>query len=506
MAPLVLPPGGVVPDGPAPLTVRAAISALLSAVGAFLFGLDIGYIAPILECHSFKRDVAKIQDPLAELDDATIGFIVGIFSLGCIFSSLPCICGHFMDEWGRRDTIVLGAGLFLIGCFVQAASTSVLTMCAGRLLAGLSIGLLSPVVSLYQSEVASPQWRGALTSLYQLMITFGILVASLVDHDLVEFDGGWRVAILLQVIPGGLLLFGMPMLPRSPRWLVQRGREGEALQALLRLRDSEESAHAELDEIVRSRDATRELGKPRWEDLGQGVVARLVLVGIALQVLQQLVGMNAFMYFGPRIFRMLGLSPIRYQVVMNFVNFLATFPAICFSDSFGRKSLLILGSVICTLACFVLGFVGTGGFSEKAAVGMTNRWVSFIAVHSVLVFVAAFAATWGPVVWTYCSEIFPQKHRGRCMAIATTSNWVGNFIIAQATPVMFGLFGFGTFYVFGSFCILSLGVALWLPETKGIPLEDIEEVFQRTFAKTPKQMADLDEAKMPLLQDPVAKP
>lgn len=504
MAPAAMPQGGLLPDGPIPpLTVRAAVSALLSAVGAFLFGLDIGYIAPILECASFKRDVAKLPDPRMELDDATTGFIVGIFSLGCIFTSLPCICGYFMDEWGRRDTIILGAGIFLIGCCVQAASMSVTTMCIGRLVSGLSIGLLSPVVSLYQSEVSSPQWRGALTALYQLMITFGILIASLVDHDLVEIEDGWRWAILLQVIPGGLLVFGMPMLPRSPRWLAQQGREEEALEALVRLRDCEKTAREEFDDIVKSRDETRALGKPRWEEMGQGILGRLIFIGISLQVLQQLVGMNAFMYFGPRIFEMMGASPIRYQVLMNLVNFIATFPAIFFSDSFGRRILLIAGAIVCTLSCFLLGFVGSGGLSDKMAVGIApHKATSFITIHSVFLFVAAFAATWGPIVWTYCSEIFPQKHRSRCMAIATTANWVGNYIIAQATPVMFGLFGFGTFYVFGGFCILALGMALWLPETKGVPLEHVDEVFKKHFLRTTDGFSEVDDVTKPLLRNP----
>mmetsp|Transcript_112436 Transcript_112436/g.323212 ORF Transcript_112436/g.323212 Transcript_112436/m.323212 type:complete len:483 (-) Transcript_112436:57-1505(-) len=458
------------------VSAKAVLSSALAAVGAFLFGLDIGYIAPILNSASFRRDVAGIEDPSQLMSDATQGFVVGIFSLGCVVSSLPCISGHFMDTLGRRDTIILGAGIFLVGCVVQAATRHVGTLLVGRLVSGLSIGLLSPVVSLYQSEVAPPEFRGSLTTFYQLMITFGIVVACVVDRYLVDCDGGWRWAILLQVLPASLLVFGMPLMPRSPRWLAQRGRTEEALRALRSFRDDDEQARRELDAIVQSLEEASKQTDLGWKDLRSGLVGRLVLVGVALQLLQQFVGLNAFMYFGPRIFEKLGSDPNKLQVYMSVLNFVATLPAIYLSDACGRRFLMVVGGFFCAVACFVMGVAG------PAATDSTLGRMTIVGMTAL--FVASFAVGWGPIVWTYCSEIFPQRQRSKCMALATTANWIGNYAIAQATPVLFGRYGFGMFYIFGGFCIIATCAGMWLPETKGVPLENMSAMFEQHFAGT----------------------
>lgn len=188
---------------------RAVAIAVLSAFGALLFGLDIGYIAPILECASFKRDVAHLPDwhnPRVRIDDYTAGFIVGVFSIGCIISCLPPVSAHCINVWGRRSSIIIGSATFLAGSVLQVFAISIPMILAGRFISGLSIGLLSAVVSLYQSELAPPSLRGCLTSVYQLMITAGILLASLIDHKLVHLDDGWRWAIAIQMGPALILL------------------------------------------------------------------------------------------------------------------------------------------------------------------------------------------------------------------------------------------------------------------------------------------------------------
>ena len=176
------------------------------------------------------------------------GFIVGVFSLGCVVSSLPPLSAYCLDTWGRRSSIIIGSGVFLLGSCLQVMANSIPMMLWGRFVSGLSIGLLSTVVSLYQSELAPSTMRGCLTSIYQLMITAGILLAAIIDHYLVHRDDGWRWAISIQMVPALVLLFSMPFMPRSPRWLVQQDRCDEALEALRLVRDDAE-AEAELAEI-----------------------------------------------------------------------------------------------------------------------------------------------------------------------------------------------------------------------------------------------------------------
>jgi len=459
----------------------ASFVAVFSALGAFLFGLDIGYIAPILECASFKRDVAHLpnwHEPLSQIPDATVGFIVGVFSIGCIFTSSPLVSGYFLDEWGRRSSIMLGSFIFLVGCSVQAVAASITVILIGRLIAGMSIGLLSSVVALYQSELAPPSMRGALTSLYQLMITLGILVAAAVDNLVVAQDGGWRWAIWLQALPAGSLLLAMPLLPRSPRWLVQKGRQEEAFEALRAVREEEAEARQELQEIIESHEKALALGKPQWHELVEGRTGQLLLLGVTLQLLQQLVGMNAFMYFGPRIFSILALDANLFQTITNAVNFASTFPALVIVDRFGRRVLLICSAVGMTMACLCMGAVGQVSFSEQNGTWTTSSPKGGSAIAAmVFFFVVNFAYGWGPIVWVYNSEIFPLKYRSWCVATTACANWVGNYAVAQSTPVLLGRLGFGTFYVFAVFTLAALGLAVWLPETKGVVLERIDEIF-----------------------------
>lgn len=458
--------------------------ALFAAIGAFLFGLDIGYIAPILECASFKRDVARLpnwKDPNSTIDGGTSGFVVGVFSIGAVISSLPMVSSYFLDGWGRRASIMLGSLLFLVGVVLQATTTTLAQLLAGRLAAGLAIGLLSTVVTLYQGEIAPHQLRGSLTSLYQLMIAVGILVAAFVDMILVPSDNGWRVAVWLQAGPGILLLIGMVWMPRSPRWLVAKGRHDEALEVLQGIRSSE-AAEKELQHIIANHEKAKAMGEPRWSEVFSGRVGRLVAVGMALQMLQQLVGMNAFMYFGPRIFRSLGLSMNLFQTINNAVNFLASFPAVHLADRHGRTCLMISSSVGMTAACSVMGLCGLLFMKKEGdSWSSTNAMAGVVVASMVFFFVSNFAYGWGPMVWVYCAEIFPLKYRSRGVGLTTTSNWVGNFLIAQFTPMMLESLGFGTFFVFGAFSAISLVVACWLPETKGLMLEDIDAIFDEKF-------------------------
>ncbi|CAJ1384442.1 unnamed protein product [Effrenium voratum] len=315
-------------------------------------------------------------------------------------------------------------------------------------------GLLSTVVSLYQSELAPSHLRGNLTSLYQFMITLGILVAAAADIPLVGREDGWRYAIFLQVAPALVLLLGMFLLPRSPRWLVQRGRTEEALAVLQRLRD-EAKAQEEFKEILASWQSSS--GEGSWQDMSQRT-RQLLAVGVALQLLQQLVGMNAFMYFGPRIFRILQLDENRLQALNNGVNCISTLPALFLADRCGRRSLLIWGASGMILACCTMGVLGITGPPGKE-MGVKAQ------------------------VWVYCAEIFPLQHRSKCVGLTTMSNWLGNFLIAQVSPVLLESLGFGSFFVFGFFSLAALLLACWLPETKGIALEDIQSLFDQKFGE-----------------------
>jgi len=477
---------------------KATIAALVASLGAFLFGLDIGYIAPILECASFKRDVAHLkdwQDEHARLSPATSGFIVAIFSIGCILSAFPPVSSYFIDEHGRRNSIMMGAVLFLVGCAVQALSASVPTFCTGRLVSGVSIGLLSSVVPLYQAEMAPSDLRGTLTSTYQLLLAFGIFIAALLDLFLVHLDSGWKLAIAFQAVPASLILVVMPFLPRSPRWLVQQGRVDEAEQALLDLRSAEgpEAAREELDEILNE---VKALGEEKtWNEVFRGQMLFLVCIGGGLQLLQQLVGMNAFMYFGPSIFKSFGYSGTLFQMITNGVNFLMTFPALFLIETVGRRRLLKVGAAgmaLSSLCLAVLGQLFMEHDGHSFVLKTSNPWIGAAMAFTIFSFVSFFAATWGPTVWVYCAEMFPLKYRARCLGVTTVTNWVGNYLIAQFTPILLDAAGFTTFTIFAAFCCLAFLLASYLPETKGLSLEFIGQIFQERYEEATGKTAPVE--------------
>merc|ERR1712232_220304 len=368
----------------------------------------------------------------------------------------------------------------IVGSVLQATANTMVQMFIGRFIGGLSVGLLSNVVVLYQSELAPTSLRGTFSTFYQLMITVGILIAAIVDQALVDHEDGWRWVIFLMCAPALTLSLGMWFLPRSPRWLLQNGATGEALKVLLTIRDEEE-AHSEHAEIIKECNDAKIMGQPRWVEIFQGKIGRLLVLGITLQLLNQLVGMNAFMYFGPKIFDSIGFSGNLFTTINNSVNFLSTFPAVFLTDIVGRRALLFCSSIGMALSCIVMGAVGvtTMTLADDGSWTVSGNAAGWAIALSVFFFVFNFAYGAGPVVWTYVAEIFPLKYRARCVAVCTMANWVGNFLIAELTPVLLNQIHFGTFFIFAFFCIVFAMIAAWLPETKGVPLESVGQLFDR---------------------------
>jgi len=322
---------------------------------------------------------------------------------------------------------------------------------------------------------------------------------------------------------------------------VQVGRRKEALRVLLTIRSEEEAIQEEL-EIYQESEKAKADGEPAWSELLHGRVFRLLILGVSLQLLQQLVGMNAFMYFGPKIFEAIGFDKNAFTTINNFVNFVSTFPAILLADVAGRRSLMLFSAIGMTLACAVMGGCGLMFVSQEVpCLGVPGIVAGYISGNSTLIaataaatnlagtklagqcggsffnatlanamnasvpmpaafppeitvanssagwiiaisaffFVFNFAYGFGPIVWVYCAEIFPLKYRARCIGVCTMANWVGNFIIAQFTPMLLSSIQFGTFLVFGFFCAVSVVLSAWLPETKGVPLELIQKLFDK---------------------------
>eukprot|EP00435_Cladocopium_sp_Y103_P051357 s307_g15.t3 len=441
--------------------------AVFSSLAGLLMGLDIGYIAGVKTMKSFSQDLLQ-HEALMELEDSVITMI---FGLGAALAAFPPVMQACVNCLGRKGTVVAGGWIFCLGSALQCVAINLAMMLLGRLIAGMSVGLLSGNAPVYTSEIAPPAVRGALVTGFQFAV--GIMLAfllALVLEDVEEPVSGWRWVIAAQrlgcgialdvlaspMVPGSLLLILGAFMPGSPRHLVAQGKMKEALQTLRKLRKEEpppkirRRIRVPVGWMVRAKlcDVSLELAQiyleyeaeasteASWHEFLTGDNGQLLRIGVTIQLLAQMCGMNAFMSPGRQdvhkdvIFKLIFQSDhagLLFTVVSGVVNILATIPAILVVDRCGRTFLMkwsALGMMTCSAVLAAVGDICLEG--ENLTCG---DW-------------AKVRLGWGGMAWLYCSEMFPQKYRTKGVGATTDAAWVGNILIAFMPPLMFANWGF----------------------------------------------------------------
>ncbi|HEU5244630.1 MAG TPA: sugar porter family MFS transporter [Gaiellaceae bacterium] len=431
--------------------------ALIAAVGGFLFGYDTGVIGGAMLF--MQKDLGLNTAGEQEMT-------VAILLLGAVAGA--AISGWAADRFSRRRVKITSGCVYVIGALGCAFSQTYPQILASRFWLGLAVGTASFVAPMYIAELVPPRIRGGVVSFNQLMITLGILVAYIVDWGFAGFSNNWRWMFGVGVIPGAVLAIGMFFMPFSPRWLVEKGRKDEARRVLGRYRDSDEDVEDEvheIEEIAETEFSMREL-------LGKAV-RRMMIVGVALAIFQQIVGINTVIYYAPTILKFAGqqnTGALTQSVFIGCTNVFFTIVAILLLDRLGRRFFLITGTSILTVALIGLGiFFAMSGANPSAAAGG-------FALACLLVYIAGFAIGLGPVFWLMIAEIFPLQMRGPAMAVCTMFNWGFNFLIAYTflslTTVITKQ---GTFWLYAFFgiCAVIFFVAV-VPETKDRSLEEIQ--------------------------------
>ena len=428
---------------------------ILAALAGLMFGLDIGVISGAQQF--LQKDFG--------ISDDTLGWIVSVMMLGAALGAL--VAGWLSSQLGRKRTMILGAVLFVGGSLLCGAAWTPGVLIVGRLVLGVAIGLASFTAPLYLAEVAPESIRGAMISMYQLMITIGILVAFLSDTAL-SYSGNWRWMLGIIAIPGVLFLLGVAFLPESPRWLLMRNRQPEAEQVLQKLLGDRDAIAREIGEI-KEQLKTPQRGVHMF--FQNANFRRSVGLGVLLQVMQQLTGMNVVMYYAPRIFQGMGYdteSQMWFTAIVGLVNVLATFIAIGLVDRLGRKPILYIGFVVMAIG---LGVVGT-----MMRLGVHTHGQQFFTVGMLLVFIVGFAMSAGPLIWTLCSEIQPLKGRDFGIGCSTFTNWIANMIVGVTfLSLLNGIGNAATFWLYAGLNVVFLVITfLLIPETRGVTLEQIE--------------------------------
>ena len=442
---------------PAVVHAKATVifTCILAALAGLMFGLDIGVIS----------GAQKFIQQEFQVSDSVIEWIVSIMMAGAAIGALSA--AWMSAALGRKRSLILGAVLFVAGSVLCGMAWAPQMLIVGRLILGVAIGIASFTAPLYLAEIAPERIRGAMISLYQLMITIGILVAFLSDTAF-SYSGNWRWMLGIIAIPGALFLLGVFFLPDSPRWLMMRGRRAEATQVLRKLRGSAQEIGKEIADIEEQL-KTPQRGIHMF--FQNGNFRRSVGLGMLLQVMQQLTGMNVVMYYAPRIFQGMGYateSQMWFTAAVGLTNVLATFIAIGLVDKLGRKPILYIGFVVMALG---LGVVGS-----MMHLGITSHGQQFFTVGMLLLFIIGFAMSAGPLIWTLCSEVQPLKGRDFGIGCSTFTNWAANWLVGVSfLSLLNGIGNAGTFWLYAAFNVVFIGLTFWLvPETKGVTLEDIE--------------------------------
>ncbi|KAJ1867559.1 hypothetical protein LPJ57_005862 [Coemansia sp. RSA 486] len=365
-------------------------------------------------------------------------------------------------------------------------------------------------VPVFQSEIAPAHIRGRLVSLQQWAITWGLLVAYWIDYGchFIKSDASWRIPIGIQIVPALILFVSMVFMPYSPRWLVDNDRVDEAHKVLANLRASGDKNNdevvEELEEIKEAVRIDRETAVRSYLELFRFPIRRRVILGVVIQILQQLTGINVVMYYASTIFRQSGLSgnnaSLLAQGINGVVNMLATIPAILWIDRWGRRKTLMFGSLGCGVTYFIQA-VATGATQNKTVDenGDVNLNMpdgpSYLVIVMMYLFVISFAMSWGPIGWIYPSEIFPMRIRSKANSITTASNWLFNFIIGLVAPILIKKITWGLDLIFAIIMFAAIGIIyVFFPETKNRNLEDMEVIFTGSVwaHKDKKRIAEYD--------------
>jgi SP family xylose:H+ symportor-like MFS transporter len=468
--------------------------AIAAAFGGLLFGYDTAVISGAVDAIN-----ANYIDPrhLTEgARDSLSGFAVSCALLGCVVGA--ALAGPLSTGIGRRGGLLLAGFLFFISSLGSAfpefgwsvfglTGTNALPVFIGyRIVGGTAIGMASMLAPMYIAEIAPPASRGLFVTVQQMAIVGGINLVYLVNA-IIQSEGGrgyylstgWRYMLASAAIPALLLMVFMLLVPETPRFLVLKDRRDQAL-ALLRRLVGAGAADASLAEI---QETLVEHTRPLFS-----FGATVLFVGIAMSVFQQLVGINAVLYYAPTMFENMGASTdasFWQTVIVGITNTVFTFIALFTVDRWGRKPLLILGALVMAASMIALGTLFDMHLVSTTAGAGGSRSSSLLAILAVVTYIAGFAMSWGPVTWVLLSEIFPNSIKGKAMSIAVAAQWIANFVVSSTFPildrssVLTAAFNHGfAYWLYGIFGIISaLFVVRFVPETKQRSLEAIQNMW-----------------------------
>ena len=430
------------------------------ALGGLLFGYDTGVISGAILFIQKQMSLGSWQQ----------GWVVSAVLLGAILGA--AIIGPSSDRYGRRKLLLLSAIIFFVGAMGSAFAPEFWTLIISRIILGMAVGAASALIPTYLAELSPADKRGAMSSLFQLMVMTGIFLAYVTNYTFSGMYTGWRWMLGFAAIPAALLFFGGLVLPESPRFLVKQGHMDKAREVLDTMNKHDQTA---VNKEVAQIEAQAKIKSGGWKELFSKMVRPALVIGVGLAIFQQVMGCNTVLYYAPTIFTDVGFgvsAALLAHIGIGIFNVIVTAVAVMIMDKIDRKKMLIGGAIGMGVSLFVMSIaMKFSGDSFGAAI---------VCVIALTIYIAFFSATWGPVMWVMIGEVFPLNIRGLGNSFSSVINWTANMIVSLTFPSLLDFFGTGSLFIgYGVLCFLAIWfVHKMVFETRNRSLEEIEATMR----------------------------
>lgn len=451
------------------IKVRNSLIYVFGALSGLLFGYDTGVISGAILFIEKQMNLNSWQQ----------GWIVSSVLLGAVLGA--AIIGPMSDKYGRKKLILLSSLIFFVGALGSAFSPEFWTLMLSRIVLGIAVGASSALIPTYLAELSPAEKRGSMSSLFQLMVMSGILLAYITNYSFSGLYSGWRIMLGFAAIPAAILFLGALILPESPRFLVKDGRLDEAKEVLIQMNKNNQSIVKE--ELIQIKKQA-EIKSGGIKELFGSFVRPALVIGFGLAVFQQVMGCNTVLYYAPTIFTNVGFgvqAALLAHIGIGIFNVIITAIAVAIMDKIDRKKMLIYGAIGMGVSLIIMSV------SMKFSNGSFTA--SIICVIALTIYIAFFSATWGPVMWVMIGEVFPLNIRGLGNSFSSVINWASNMVVSLTFPTLLDYFGTGSLFIgYGIICF----VAIWFVkskvfETRNRSLEEIEATLRARSGENDKQ-------------------
>ncbi|XP_022771656.1 hexose carrier protein HEX6-like [Durio zibethinus] len=470
------------------MTLFVVLSCMMAAMGGVIFGYDIGISGGVTSMEPFlkkffpdvyrkMKEDSKISNYCKFDSQLLTSFTSSLYVAGLVATFFA---SSVTKAFGRKPSILVGGAAFLAGSALGGAAFNVYMLIFGRILLGIGVGFANQSVPLYLSEMAPPKYRGAINNGFQFSIGIGALVANLINFGTEKIEGGWgwRISLAMAAVPASILTVGALFLPETPSSLIQNSSDhGKAKVLLQRIRGTGD-VQAELDDLIKASIVSKTINHPLKKIIQRNYRPQITMA-IAIPFFQQVTGINVIAFYAPILFRTIGIgesASLLSSVVTGVIGAGSTFISMLVVDKFGRRTLFMVGGIQMFVSQMLVGGLMATQLGDH---GTVSKGCAYSVIVLICIYVAGFGWSWGPLGWLVPSEIYQLEIRSAGQSITVAVSFVFTFIVAQTFLSMLCHFKAGIFFFFGGWVlVMTAFVYFLLPETKNVPIEQMEKVWK----------------------------